>query len=237
MTDIKIKQHNGFLIGSFEELKESDLDCIIETTKLPPEERKGPLSGRGFISHTDLPKIGKVVVKRYTHGGLVNYVNKSYYFKFGKFRPQPEFEILRKIKALGIHTPKPIAFIVQGHFVYKAWLITQEIVNNKTLAELSLTDEDRARKVMPEVTKQIDILIENRICHIDLHPGNVLVDPYEKAYIIDFDKAYLYKRSLNSLRDYYLCRWRRAVIKHHLPEYLSELFCVELLKNYDRPQQ
>ena len=33
---------------------------------------------------------------------------------------------------------------------------------------------------------------------------------------------------LRALRDFYLRRWRRAVIKHHLPESIAEVMCLKL---------
>lgn len=52
--------------------------------------------------------------------------------------------------------------------------------------------------------------------------GNVLVYPEQSVYLIDFDKARHFKGSASDLRKAYICRWRRAVIKHGLPEVLSE---------------
>jgi predicted unusual protein kinase regulating ubiquinone biosynthesis (AarF/ABC1/UbiB family) len=67
-------------------------------------------------------------------------------------------------------------------------------------------------------------LAENRILHVDLHPGNILVDTRPQVYIIDFDKAVTTAYHSSKLRQRYIRRWRRAVIKHELPLFLHEEF-------------
>jgi hypothetical protein len=48
------------------------------------------------------------------------------------------------------------------------------------------------------------------------------------VHVVDFDNARPFDGSERDLRDQYLRRWRRAVIKHNLPETLSELMAMEL---------
>ena len=61
----------------------------------------------------------------------------------------------------------------------------------------------------------------------------MLVDHEDQVYLVDFDKAKRFSGPLNELRDHYLCRWRRAVIKHELPETLSEMMSADLRQNFD----
>ena len=75
---------------------------------------------------------------------------------------------------------------------------------------------------------------QNQILHVDLHLGNVLVDSNSRVYLIDFDKARYSIQNKDKLRDKYLRRWRRAVIKHRLPEKLSDLMHSCLRENYDK---
>jgi 3-deoxy-D-manno-octulosonic acid kinase len=65
---------------------------------------------------------------------------------------------------------------------------------------------------------------------VDLHPGNVLVDSNSRVYLIDFDKARYSYLNKDKLRVKYISRWRRAVIKHRLPESLWEMMSSELRK-------
>jgi 3-deoxy-D-manno-octulosonic acid kinase len=75
---------------------------------------------------------------------------------------------------------------------------------------------------MDQVVRSVRRLIEARICHVDLHPGNVLVDGDGRIYLIDFDKAFRFTGSDRELRDWYISRWRRAITKHGLPEVLGD---------------
>jgi len=234
MKQLKITQHGPFLIGSSNELTEADLEQLAEALRRPAQGRAKLLGGRGLVSYARLASIGPVVIKHYKRGGALRYVNSRHYLRCGALRPETEFRLLSRVREFGLRAPEPVAFAEQGRLLYKGWLLTKEIENQQTLAEISLADEERLARVMRKFVAQVALLVQHRIYHVDLHPGNVLVDAEDNVYLLDFDKARLFKHSKNRLRDRYLCRWRRAVIKHKLPEVASELLCVELRKNYER---
>lgn len=112
-------------------------------------------------------------------------------------------------------------------------MVTREIKQQQTLAELSCADVEHAQVVMKEVIDQVSILINNNILHLDLHPGNVLVDSRDRVFLLDFDRGSLSRQNKNKLRDHYLRRWRRAVVKHQLPEMLSQMMYTGLQKGYE----
>jgi 3-deoxy-D-manno-octulosonic acid kinase len=74
-----------------------------------------------------------------------------------------------------------------------------------------------------DLGRQLNILVENQIHHIDLHPGNVLVDNQDNLYIIDFDKARTTPQNRQKLKKKYLSRWQRAVVKYQLPAVLNTI--------------
>ncbi len=76
---------------------------------------------------------------------------------------------------------------------------------------------------MASVIEQIVSLIQNDILHVDLHPGNVVVDATGKVYLLDFDKGTVYYGNRQKLINRYLSRWQRAVNKHGLPKMLTEM--------------
>ena len=82
--------------------------------------------------------------------------------------------------------------------------------------------------VMKNVIEQLSLLIKNRILHVDLHPGNVVIDTSDKAHLVDFDKARIYHGSEQKLINRYISRWKRAVVKHNLPDILLEMMESEL---------
>jgi 3-deoxy-D-manno-octulosonic acid kinase len=153
----------------------------------------------------------------------LRYFIKDRYLNFGKTRSQREFELLDIVGALGINIPQPIAYAHRGRILYRAWLVTREIHQPLSLARLSLQDEKKASTTMASVIEQISLLIQNDILHVDLHPGNVVVDVREQVYLLDFDKGRVYHGSRQNLKDRYLARWQRAVNKHGLPEMLTDI--------------
>ena len=106
--------------------------------------------------------------------------------------------------------------------------VTREIHQPLSLARLSLLDEEKARAALISAIEQVSLLIQNAILHVDLHPGNVIVDSAEKVYLLDFDRGHVYHGSRRKLKDRYLTRWQRAVRKHGLPTILTEMMQKEL---------
>ena len=223
MNKISIKTYNSYHFGFLHDLTEQHLKHLTKLFKTYSKPVNSVLGGRSSVVVDEIKGLGSVVIKSYRRGGLVRYFVKQKYIKCGKTRGQKEYELLQKVRSLGISTPEPIAFAHHGRLFYKGWLVTREIKEHQTLAELSFSNETRTRKIMKEVTMQISILIKNRILHVDLHPGNVIVDNQDRVYIIDFDKGRLFHGKYTSLRNRYLRRWDRAVKKHRLPEILRAL--------------
>ena len=130
--------------------------------------------------------------KHYRRGGLMRHLIQRRYLNCGKTRAQREFELLDRVGSLGINVPQPIAYAHRGRLLYQAWLITREIQQPLSLASLSLQDEEKTGRIMESVIKQISSLIQNQILHVDLHPGNIVVDTAGKVYLLDFDKGKVY---------------------------------------------
>ena len=85
---------------------------------------------------------------------------------------------------------------------------------------------------MTSVIEQISILIQNNILHTDLHPGNIVVDKKNKVFLVDFDRGHRFSGNTNKLRDRYLNRWQRAVIKHQLPSLLYDMLQTGLSERF-----
>jgi tRNA A-37 threonylcarbamoyl transferase component Bud32 len=223
----------GFHGGSRYRLDADQRRQLAAILEARPGKSMQVLNGRGNVLHTEIDGIGKVVVKRYMRGGLLRYVVRRKYLRHGPTRSESEFSLLERVRALGVHAPEPVAFVHRGWPFYDAWLLTREVENRANFADLARRNEDEIFKYSDEIVRQISILIKNGVFHVDLHPGNVIVDDREKLYLLDFDKARMFRGPLNKLRDHYLVRWRRAVIKHHLPEAVSERICPGLRRNYE----
>lgn len=189
------------------------------------------LSGRGVIKFIDLPDIGAVAVKQYCRGGLLSMFIKDRYLNSNPPRPAVELGILQEAQSLGVNVPAPLGFAIEGSLVYRAWLFTKEIPKHQSLSEIAVSDLSRLPPLVDKLVSQVCILIGSGIQHVDLHPGNVVVSEDNRVFLLDFDKAKKSKLEKKDLRDQYVWRWRRAVIKHKLPEQLSELFCLGLRRS------
>lgn len=229
---VHIKKINDYHFGLACDLSDKDTDGLIRLFKTPQSAAHGVLSGRGSISKTTLDKTGSVVIKYFRRGGLIRHFTRQRYLKLGETRPQLEFEMLEEMKKIGVSAPSPVAWAYkkEGFFFYTGWLVMQEIKKQQSLAEVSKKDSERAKYILKKTAAQLSILIKNKILHVDLHPGNVLVDPTDHVYLIDFDKAKKSRMENNRLKLFYLERWKRAVKKHNLPNSLSTYMEEELLK-------
>ena len=215
--------YGGYHIGSSSHLSDEQLRQLIDLFGRPPQKAVSPLEGRSSTYAHNLIGIGSIVIKYYTRGGLINHLVKHRYLKFVKTRSQKEFELLQKVRDVGINAPEPIVQASRGGLIYRAWLATRKIRKPISLARLSIEDIDKTGEAMKSVTDQISLLIRNRILHVDMHPGNVLVDSGGKVYLLDFDKGRNYHGSSEKLAQRYITRWQRAVVKHRLPLTLNEM--------------
>jgi tRNA A-37 threonylcarbamoyl transferase component Bud32 len=204
----------------------NELSTLLDGIFLPISRESRDYGGRAAISKIVLPQLGNLIIKHYSRGGLLKHLNKGTYLKLtSPYRSQGEFEMLQRVRKCGVNAPEPVAYIVSKGIAYRTWLVTKEIMYHKCLAEISLYDQELAARLTQQVFKQLTCLIEKKILHVDFHPGNVLVDNASNVYIVDFDKAHTVITSQRRLKELYLRRWRRAVIKHDLPEVLSETMC------------
>ncbi len=213
---------DGYHFGFSLNLTDSHLRTLVSLFQHLEPTVPPLLDGRASVIPTQLKGIGPVVIKQYRRGGLVRYFIKQRYLKLYRTRAQHEYELLDRVGAFGINVPQPIAYAYLGRLFYRAWLVTGQISQSMTLARLSLNDEKKAGIAMASVIEQISSLIRNDILHVDLHPGNVVIDAEEKVYLLDFDKGSVYHGNRQKLRNRYLTRWQRAVAKHQLPDILSQ---------------
>ncbi len=224
-----IKKYRSYKFGSLSKLSLPTLDHLILVFNSKKNEKPGTiLTGRNSVTQIDIDKVGPMIVKSYTRGGLISYFNKQRYFFAKKKRNMVEFEFLLLAQKAGVNVPKPFAYASYGCFYYKAWLITKKIENGQNYVELCLNDEKKAITLLPIICDNINKLIDKSIFHIDLHPGNIVIKDSDKVFILDFDKAcYISgkkkKLKKEKLKKKYRQRWQRAIEKYGLSDQLSKL--------------
>jgi 3-deoxy-D-manno-octulosonic acid kinase len=228
LNNLFVKKIRSLKIISPKELLSEQYLEILASLDTPSIRNYNNLNGRGSVLSLNVSDWGEVVVKNYRRGGFYSKIIDRSYLRSSNIRSALEFKFLNQVRALGILAPEPLAYAYQGTLVYRAWLITRKVTSSTNLVDLSLHDQVRANRITYAAAEIMLKLIKNKIFHIDLHPGNILVDCAEQVYIIDFDKARYFSGGHVLLRDLYIRRWRRAVIKHNLPEALSEIVCLRL---------
>ena len=191
------------------------------------------LGGRTELIEGTIDDVGPVVVKSYHRGGLLRHLFGSIHTRMFQTRCRLESNTLAAVQAFGGKVPKPVAYVEEGEFFYFAWLVTEKIEGSKTLIQYISEHPEQAKEKLEMLSEQIRILIRKKVHHIDLHPGNAVVDNQGAVWLVDFDRAYQYEGSQNRLRDLYLRRWRRAVIKHRLPEVMNEVVSLALRENFE----
>jgi len=220
---VHTRLHRGFSIGSTVALGTATLNLLADLLETKPEKQTRLLEGRATVRIITLGETGPVAVKTCLRGGWISRFNPHYYVRWGKTRCQRELEFLFHARTAGVQSPVPMAYITRGNALYQAWLITQAITPHTTFAALSLSHPEKALDLLPEISRNITLLVEAGIFHVDLHPGNILVTPGDGIYIIDFDKALFFNGPRKKLIQKYKDRWSRAVFKYRLSASLSEL--------------
>lgn len=211
-------------------VSDEDLRRLVEVCGTVQTESAGGLLGRRPALRCELSGIGTVVVKHYARGGALRKFLGDRYLRTAVGRAESEFRMLERLKRLGLQVPDAVGFAEKGGVLRQHWLFTREIPGARTMAEVAVTDGASAlENLLPAAADQVQRLIGLKVHHVDLHPGNVLVGADGQVYLIDFDKAVHFSGPPRALREQYLCRWRRAVIKHRLPPELVELFAQGLL--------
>jgi len=228
ITTIIETNHDPYRFGSFARLSEDQMAALATHLNAPQKAADTILSGRSQPISVDLSGYGPVTIKKYLRGGLIRYINRQTHVKWGPSRPQSEFTMLNRVRKLGVNTPEPVVYITKGKRFYQGWLVTRKLENTESLAELCKTGRSKAETATGELVHQVSLLIDNRILHTDLHPGNVLVDQNGTAYIVDFDKARTDIHNRDKLRYHYKERWRRAIMKYGLPDWLDKLIASDL---------
>lgn len=218
----QISTNGPYRFGTGLDLDEAAKDQLFRLFETAPASSGEILSGRTGPVMAEIPRVGAVVVKHYRRGGLVRHFVKDRYLGFGIPRSRREYEMLDTVRAVGVSSPEPLVWALQGRFFYRAFLVTRRIEGHRSLSEMAKRDSADCRAAVKKAAGQIRLLIENRVHHVDLHPGNVLLDAQGQVYIIDFDKARRVKWPAGKLCAAYVKRWKRAVEKYSLPTFMTE---------------
>ncbi len=181
------------------------------------------LTGRTSHFLVSLKDEQGVVIRRYSHGGLLRAFTGDLYL-FGS-RGFQELALTEEIRASGISTVQPVGAVHQSvfPFFYRAYFLSLEIPQAKDLAGRLLEIGPRPfpdalvqkREMIRRVARLVRRFHQAGFVHGDLQLKNILVAGGQ-PFLIDFDRSYR-KRTLtvkdrmdNLLRlDRSVEKWRR----------------------------
>lgn len=127
------------------------------------------------------------VLKYYQRGGVMAHFNQSYYFWAGRaqVRSLAEFALLQNLYQLGLPVPRVLAAACwrKGVLFYRAAIMTQRIEGATPLAKSAHPKNwfDAGQMVLK--------MHQHGVWHADLNAFNILLDPQQKVWLIDFDRA------------------------------------------------
>lgn len=214
----------GYRFGMEQKLSDNHLIQLIGMLQEDGNRPASVLEGRTAVRFEGLADIGQVAVKSFCRGGFVSRLVKKSYLNVGKSRGQKEFETLLMMRSTGFQVPEPVAWVDHGSLFCRTWLISRKVDAAVSLAALADQDKQSSLAALDTVNDMIEKMIAHHILHVDLHPGNILVTDTGNIFIVDFDKAKIYKRPRSDLYRRYDERWQRAIKKHHLPSWMGEKF-------------
>lgn len=216
-----VESHQKYRLGFAQPLPAEDREQLLKHLGQPASSSEDPLQGRAQADFISLPNWGNIVVKHYMRGGLMRHLSRRSHLRRATCRGELEFRMLESLGKSGLPVPKPLGWADRGLLFVETWLFLAEIPHSSTLAQIDQTHPDQARELIPQVSDLVDRLVELNIHHIDLHPGNVLIDAQKNAHLIDFDKAARVSCTPDELRDRHYRRWNRAIAKHQLSSELQ----------------
>ena len=165
-----------------------------ETTLFSPAHwggRARPVGegGRGGAWFVDAP-FGHCVLRHYLRGGVAARLSRDRYLWQGAHRTRSfaEFRLMRKLIALKLPVPRPLAaFYMRQGATYRAAILMERLDGVRSLADRALV----AGRGAPweEAGRLIARFHRAGLDHADLNAHNVLFDAAGKGWMIDFDRS------------------------------------------------
>ena len=207
------KQDSHIIVYDGDIISQADSQLFDEEAWKRSGSLVGLAEGRGSALLLET-SFGSLVLRRYLRGGWAARFSRDRYIFTGyqRSRPVAEFNILVRLRALGLPVPHPLAAQCRrAGLFYTGTLITHRIENVVPLADL-LGNEAAGSEMWSAVGKCIRNFHENGVVHADLNARNILVRGADGVYLIDFDRAKIV-HGARSLFESNLRRLRRSLNK------------------------
>jgi 3-deoxy-D-manno-octulosonic acid kinase len=143
--------------------------------------------GRGAAWFVD-GEFGAGVLRQYRRGGWAARASRDGYLWQGEARVRSlrEFALLRRLHALGLPVPAPIAaWYLRRGWRYRAAILVERIAPARSLAEAVNSGE----APWPAVGSAIAQFHRQQAHHADLNANNILLDAANRPWLIDWDRG------------------------------------------------
>lgn len=155
-----------------------------------------------------------LVLRHYWRGGIVARLSPDVYVWTGRDRTRPfrEWRLLARLREQGLPVPMPVAARARRQAAgYRADLVTAAIPGATPLDERL-----RAESVDLTIWRHLGTVIRRfhaaGACHADLNVRNILLDPEDTPWLIDWDQGRL-RRPGSRWQQANLARLRRSLAK------------------------
>lgn len=157
---------------------------------------------------------GSEWVLRHCHrGGALGRWVADHYLWLGLERARPfvEFRFTRRLLALGLPVPRPVAArVLRAGLVYTGDLITERVIGARPVSAL-LEAAPVPATAWRAIGRCIRRFHDRGVYHADLTGNNILIDAAERVSLIDFDRGDL--RGPGAWRAANLARLKRSLTK------------------------
>ena len=179
---------------------------------------RGPAK-RGSVQELAGPDQGGVVVRRYSHGGLLGGLLGE--FHLGCARAWEEVRTSELARQNGVMTPEVVAVRTEKCFgpFYRLDLLTRKIDGAQTLdawLRSGPTHSD-CRDQLGRAARFCRQMHDAGLFHADLHIRNLLVNPSGEIVVIDLDRSRFLDRIEPEMAARNLFRLNRSVEKFGVP--------------------
>lgn len=178
--------------------KESPLDCS-SVEKIQNSLEKSNLIGRQPL-HFFTFNGKKYVLRNFYHGGVLGNVFK-YSFWEKNVRSFREFQILCQLHEFGLPVVNPLFALKTNGLFYNQSISTEYIENTEDFNCIT----EFSKTILDNLFMIIDKFFDHGLFHPDLNIKNILFEKgTEKIYLLDLDKAKLFKKGLSEKKRVYI---------------------------------
>lgn len=160
----------------------------------------GQAQGRGSALMLDTP-YGPAVLRQYLRGGLAARFSRDRYLYLGHSRSRPfvEAAMLARLRSLELPVPEILAALSTRHgMVCSGALLMARIPGALPMADL-LAESNGHALDWQDIGRCIRRFHRAGVFHADLNVRNILIDPEQKVWLIDFDRARIVRPESSAL--------------------------------------